>query len=178
MALPLFLDVKRVTPQGRPLSNLSSETAGEKGVGGTLALKEGTAIIDLRQRADFEEFSLPGSVNLPFANSSSPSPFSDPAVLEALWSKLDNYFSTPPDDLGLLLQGKRIMVLCYDGDSSRVATSVLRAKGYEADSVRGGFQAVKDIRAREAVNAEPPTNTQAIKQGIAVAREVELVMPS
>lgn len=34
---------------------------------------------------------------------------------------------------------KRTLVICYDGDTSRVATSVLRAKGYAADSIRGGF---------------------------------------
>lgn len=43
--------------------------------------------------------------------------------------------------------GKRILVLCYDGDSARVATSVLRAKGYEADSIRGGFKALGEMRA-------------------------------
>lgn len=36
-----------------------------------------------------------------------------------------------------------ILVVCYDGDSARVATSVLRAKGVEADSVRGGHRALK-----------------------------------
>jgi rhodanese-related sulfurtransferase len=38
---------------------------------------------------------------------------------------------------------RHVLVVCYNGDSARVATSVLRAKGLEADSVRGGYGALK-----------------------------------
>lgn len=41
------------------------------------------------------------------------------------------------------LGSHHVLVLCYNGDTARVATSVLRAKGLEADSVRGGFHALK-----------------------------------
>ena len=37
-----------------------------------------------------------------------------------------------------------MLVICYNGDTARVATSVLRAKGIEADSLRGGYQALRD----------------------------------
>ena len=37
-----------------------------------------------------------------------------------------------------------MLVLCYGGDTSRVATSVLRAKGVDAVSVGGGFQALQN----------------------------------
>lgn len=37
----------------------------------------------------------------------------------------------------------RVLVVCYDGDTARVATSVLRAKGIDADSVRGGHRALR-----------------------------------
>lgn len=36
-----------------------------------------------------------------------------------------------------------VLVVCYDGDTARVATSVLRAKGLDADSVRGGHHALR-----------------------------------
>lgn len=36
-----------------------------------------------------------------------------------------------------------VLVVCYDGDTARVATSVLRAKGLNADSVRGGYRALR-----------------------------------
>ncbi|KAI0160048.1 tryptophan synthase beta subunit-like PLP-dependent enzyme [Hypoxylon sp. FL1284] len=139
IALPSFLDVQRTT-----YHDLKSGVTDA-----TVTLKEDTAIIDLRQSADFEQFSFPGATNLPFASPSRTSPFSDPAVLEALWPQLDAYFSKPQDDLLSQIQGKRILVLCYDGDSSRVATSVLRAKGYAAESVRGGFRALNELGAPE-----------------------------
>ena len=41
------------------------------------------------------------------------------------------------------LGSHHVLVVCYDGDTARVATSVLRAKGLEADSVRGGFHALQ-----------------------------------
>ncbi|KAM3560262.1 hypothetical protein ARSEF4850_003742 [Beauveria asiatica] len=34
---------------------------------------------------------------------------------------------------------KDTLVVCYDGDSARVAASVMRAKGYAANSLRGGL---------------------------------------
>ncbi|KAI1454179.1 tryptophan synthase beta subunit-like PLP-dependent enzyme [Annulohypoxylon moriforme] len=177
-ALPLFLDVKRSSSQGVPLSDPKVEMAYEKNLSGSIAVKDGAIIIDLRQPIDFDRFSLPGSVNLPFAEPSKPSPFSDPAVLEALWLKLEDFFKTPSDYAHPLVQGKRILLLCYDGDSSRVATSVLRAKGYEADSLRGGFRALGELDIRQARGECIVSNSPGSKQGIAVTCEVQLATPS
>lgn len=105
-----------------------------------------TSIIDLRQPLDFQDFHLPGSVNVPFVHEDTPSPFSEPYVLESLWKKLEETFKTPDTELLSLLQGRRVLLVCYDGDSARVATSVLRAKGYEADSIKGGFRALRRLR--------------------------------
>lgn len=163
----MFLDVRVPSREG--------PTAHEKGFGGAVKLKSGVAIIDLRQAIDFEKFSLPDSINLPFADQSRPSPFFDPSVLESLWRKLDNHFTTPRDELLPLVQRKQILLLCYDGDSSRVATSVLRAKGYEAVSIRGGFRALGELDAGVA-NGEFVTDSN--KAGMAVMREVELTTPS
>ncbi|KAI2607792.1 tryptophan synthase beta subunit-like PLP-dependent enzyme [Hypoxylon sp. NC1633] len=176
IALPLFLDVKMVSPHDVLLSDLRPDVTNKNGLGRAVALKEGVTIIDLRQTVDFKKFNFPGSINLPFADPSRPSPFSDPAVLEALWPKLDAHFRSPRDELLLLVQCKRILVLCYDGDSSRVATSVLRAQGYEADSVRGGFRALGELDAgKTARDSSVITSNQESKAGIAVLREVELV---
>lgn len=166
-ALPLFLDVKRSSQDG-----LLPDPKG------SIAVKDGAIIIDLRQPADFDVFNIPGSVNLPFADPSKLSPFSDPAVLRALWIKLEDFFKTPSDYAHPLIQGKRILLLCYDGDSSRVATSVLRAKGYEADSLRGGFRALGELDIRQARGECIVSNSQGSKQGIAVTCEVQLVTPS
>ncbi|EGO61136.1 hypothetical protein NEUTE1DRAFT_76914 [Neurospora tetrasperma FGSC 2508] len=105
-----------------------------------------TSIIDLRQPLDFHDFHLPGSVNVPFVHEDTPSPFSEPYILESLWKRLEETFKAPSKELRDLLRGRRILLLCYDGDSARVATSVLRAKGHEADSIKGGFKALRRLR--------------------------------
>ncbi|KAK3396824.1 tryptophan synthase beta subunit-like PLP-dependent enzyme [Sordaria brevicollis] len=104
-----------------------------------------TCIIDFRQPLDFYEFHLPGSVNVPFVHEDTPSPFAEPYVLESLWKRLEETFKAPSKELDLL-RGRRILFVCYDGDSARVATSVLRAKGHEADSIKGGIKALRRLR--------------------------------
>ncbi|KAI1647395.1 tryptophan synthase beta subunit-like PLP-dependent enzyme [Daldinia loculata] len=177
--LPLFLETRRVATNEEVLSGILQEATSQNGLSEAITLKDDAVIIDIRQPVAFGEFSLPGSVNLPFVDSLTASPFSDPAVLEALWLKIDEYFRAPCSEVVSLLRGKRILILCYDGDSSRVATSVLRAKGYEADSVRGGFQGLAKLQLREAKGHHYiVANGQRPKQGITLTREVELVMPS
>lgn len=111
-----------------------------------MAPKPGISIIDIRQPLDFQTFHLPGSINVPFVDEATPSPFSNPEVLESLWTKLEETFKDPGKELLALLNGKQVLLLCYDGDSARVATSVLRAKGHEADSLKGGFKALRRLR--------------------------------
>lgn len=93
---------------------------------------------------DFSAWNLPGSVNVPLhtLHAHSPKPFFDPLVLEAQWAELEAIFR---DELSLSqLREKHVLVICYNGDTARVATSVLRAKGIESDSLRGGYQALRD----------------------------------
>lgn len=111
-----------------------------------VAPKPDTAVIDLRQPLDFQDFHLPGSVNVPFVHEDTTSPFSDPQVLDALWRKLEDTFKDPSKELHDLIHSKQILLLCYDGDSARVATSVLHAKGCEAGSIKGGFKALRKLR--------------------------------
>lgn len=107
--------------------------------------KPDTIVVDLRQREDFEEFSLPGSVNFPLVAADTRHPFADPSVLATLWRKLNSTLGPENPDICEQLKGKRSLILCYDGDSARVATSVLRAKGYSADSMRGGVEALYEL---------------------------------
>ncbi|PHH62157.1 hypothetical protein CDD81_7531 [Ophiocordyceps australis] len=143
-------DVLRHTPQLVFANNSELQ--------GLIESQPGTTILDLRQAADFAHFRLPCSVNLAFVHRDTAGPFSDPKVLKDLWQRLDGTFKHPSDDLRNLISGKRILVLCYDGDSSRVATSVLRARGFEADSIRGGFKALYALRAEP--SATPPDSPQ------------------
>ena len=107
--------------------------------------KDGIAIIDLRQAGDFNESKLPGSVNLPIAQAGAKSPFFDPSLLSDTWKRLEDEFASPGDSLREAITGKRILVVCYDGDSARIAASVMRAKGHEVDSLRDGLDGLASM---------------------------------
>ncbi|CAG8908556.1 unnamed protein product [Penicillium egyptiacum] len=120
-----------------------------------IVLKPQNRVLDLRQQDDFHAWHLPGSTNLPLSSIGphSPSPFSDPSVLETQWLELEKIFK---DDVLVSDLGRHhVLVVCYDGDSARVATSVLRAKGLEADSVRGGHRALRMY----GIGSESPIST-------------------
>lgn len=143
----------------------------------TACPKSETTIIDLRQAADFGEFHVPGSTNVPFVMADQPSPFSDPSVLKALWTRLEDTFKTPNQDIQSLIQGKRVLLLCYDGDSSRVANSVLRAKGYETESIRGGFSVLRQLR-DEAERSLANATQQQGQIWLKLSSETEGIQPS
>lgn len=143
-ALDAFFDINRGALLDMVLSDPTKVNTIE--LHNILHSKQDTAVIDLRQPGDFKNFQLPGSVNMPFVNPSTPGPFSDSKTLESLWQRLEETFKSPSQEIQSLLCDKRILLTCYDGDSARVATSVLRANGYEADSIRGGFMALSKMR--------------------------------
>ncbi|KAJ4143317.1 hypothetical protein NW765_000459 [Fusarium oxysporum] len=122
-----------------------------------------TQILDFRCSSDYDAFHLPNSVNMPLDalrnGPSSGSPFADPAddcaMLEELWLELESLFNikdkagnrnASAEALMSILRGKRVLTLCYDGDSARVANSVLRAKGVEAECIRGGYSALAKLQ--------------------------------
>lgn len=99
-------------------------------------------ILDLRTADDFANRHLPGAISRPLSSldSSTPSPFSDPAVMERQWKELETVFDLTT--IGLLKRAGCVWLVCYGGDTSRVATSVLRAKGVTANSLKGGVSAL------------------------------------
>lgn len=101
-------------------------------------------LVDLRKPDDFALDHIPGSHNLPLqtANASTPSPFFAAHVLEAQWKELETTFTNERIDAHEL-SGKNVCVICYNGDTARVATSILRAKGVAANSIKGGIQALR-----------------------------------
>lgn len=110
---------------------------------GETTLKPNRCVIDLRQAKDFDDWHLPGAVNIPLKtlDAQTPSPFKEPSMLESQWTELEGLFQQS-GSMAAALTNTRVMVVCYSGDTSRVATSVLRAKGVEADNVRGGWKAL------------------------------------
>ncbi|KKY19742.1 putative cysteine synthase [Phaeomoniella chlamydospora] len=108
------------------------------------------AVLDLRSHQDYQSWHMPGSVNVPFESITtiSKSPFFDSKVLEQQWREMESFFASQIrqctiDGVDSLLP-KKIQLICYNGDSSRVATSILRAKGVEASSIAGGIANVKN----------------------------------
>jgi rhodanese-related sulfurtransferase len=94
-------------------------------------------------------------VNLPLSSldANTTSPFSDAAVLEAQWRELDALFKLESSALSAV-QGRRVLLVCYGGNTARVATSVLRARGIDASSIRGGYQAVAQVDLLQNGNAQ------------------------
>nr|ADI46689.1 cysteine synthase [Monascus purpureus] len=127
---------------------------------GDVVLRSQRCVLDLRKERDFAIWHLSGSVNVPLQSldSDTPGPFADASVLEAQWLELDRLFSER-DVLGKL-QAQRVLLLCYGGDTARIAASVLRAKGIEADNVRGGYQALMEALLSECRVTAPTVGAQ------------------
>nr|XP_036581885.1 cysteine synthase [Colletotrichum truncatum]KAF6790442.1 cysteine synthase [Colletotrichum truncatum] len=107
-----------------------------------------TVVIDLRRQEDYETLHIPESQNIPLVESKDWEPFSDPKVLETLWLKLEATFEKT-SEMGKKVEQYRekpVLLLCYNGNNARVAASVLRAKGFEADCVRGGYLALERLQ--------------------------------
>ncbi|KAM0385817.1 hypothetical protein ACHAPY_000363 [Fusarium culmorum] len=169
-AIDAFFDVDRGALLDMVLADPKSASVSTIDLHGILRSRQDTTIIDLRQPQEFSNFHLPGAVNIPFVNDNTPSPFSDAKLLETLWKSLEDTFKKPNQDLQSLLQDRRILLTCCDGDSARVATSVLRAKGYEADSIRGGFQALNKMR--DSSNQASLDGTREPSPWVGLTREV------
>jgi cysteine synthase A len=107
-----------------------------------LNLQFGSIILDLRTPLDFSQWHLPAAANVPLnsLDSTTPSPFFDSTTLEKVWKELESLFSSTQF---AALNGRDVIVACYDGDVSRVATSVLRNRGVNASSIKGGIRGLE-----------------------------------
>lgn len=168
-ALDAFFDVDRGALLDMVLADPKSGLSTAINLQSILRSRPDTTIIDLRQSQDFKSFHLPSSINMPFVHNSTPSPFSDAKLLESLWKALEDSFKSPKPEMQSLLQGKKILLTCYDGDSARVATSVLRAKGYEVDSIKGGFGALNKMR--QSSNQAGASDTTESSSWVELAKE-------
>ncbi|TVY71544.1 Cysteine synthase [Lachnellula suecica] len=107
----------------------------------TLDLHSGLSILDLRTFLDFNKCHLPTATNLPLeiVDSATPSPFFDSETLKKVWTELELVV----DKRLASFSDKNLLIVCYDGDVSRVATSVLRQKGVNASSVKHGMRGLE-----------------------------------
>jgi hypothetical protein len=101
------------------------------------------------------------------------SPYYDADLLERQWRELNTMFTDGTQQFSLA-SGSDVIVLllCYDGDTSRLASSILRAKGVEAFSLKGGALGISgplgkltDVVARVSVASDEPVSSKgAVKQ--------------
>ncbi|RKF59662.1 Cysteine synthase B [Erysiphe neolycopersici] len=98
-------------------------------------------IFDLRTAVDFDIWHLPGATSKPLVNltAETKSPYFDTETMELIWPELMTMFSSYAADKKRSLEKKTIVLICYNGDTSRVATSILRAHGVEALNLMYGM---------------------------------------
>lgn len=104
-----------------------------------------TTFLDLRSPHDFDTNHIGGSISLPLPGLSGPGNtylFDDIERLHAQWKSMKAMFSTDPLPHGLdAVPGPKVMI-CYNGETSRLATAVMRARGMEVFSIKGGMPAL------------------------------------
>jgi rhodanese-related sulfurtransferase len=107
-----------------------------------------TVVIDLRGRKRFQEQHLPGSILLVEDGPELPSGdvFGDAKAVHATWTRLRDLFEGPAA-AGLLERCNKakaaVVVVDHDGSAACIATALLRARGIEAFSIRGGFTSLR-----------------------------------
>ena len=137
-----------------------------------LSKKPNRLVLDLRSPADFDSWHLPHSINVPLESLSAttPNPFVDPDTLAKQWREHEERTFNfghqgserainQPEWLNILSENAQkiaVTLLCYDGDTSRIATSVLRNKGIEATSIKGGRNAIFALYSRTPLCEAPP----------------------
>lgn len=122
-------------------------------------VREADLLIDLRKPADFSRWSLPHAINVPLEtlDENNLRPFSNSKILEKQWSELAAVLEEKKDSLIAAAQGRDVVLVCYDGDTARIATSILRAKNIEAFSIRGG---VRELRRTWDLMEKTPKTTE------------------
>jgi len=74
--------------------------------------------------------------------------FEDADVVFRVWNAIQELFSGSQGlkALEVIKRGQRgAVVVCYDGDASRMVSSTLRHQGIEAFSVKGGFGGLMSV---------------------------------
>ena len=115
-------------------------------------------LLDFRCPSDFAANHISTAVNIPLRTLSKfdRSPYEDSNVLEAQWLELEAKFGgNQKEENWRVFEGRSVVLICYSGDTARVATSVLRATGVEAISIRGGMDKVmREIAASDLPETE------------------------
>jgi rhodanese-related sulfurtransferase len=112
----------------------------------------GPLVIDLRDLTAFKTAHVLGAHCVPLQGLSPDTAngdlFGDAEAVHWAWTKLRELLSQ--QQIANLLKAtqatkREVLVICYDGDASRLATSMLRSRGIEASSVEGGWKGLKEV---------------------------------
>jgi len=99
--------------------------------------------LDLRSRPDFELSHVTGAYSSPLPNlaakTKSPFDFEDVEALIDQWKELNLLIESPAASQWLSTIKHPLVVICYNGDTSRLLTAILRARGVEAYSFSNGM---------------------------------------
>ncbi|KAI0387362.1 tryptophan synthase beta subunit-like PLP-dependent enzyme [Hypomontagnella monticulosa] len=107
------------------------------------AVPSSIRFVDLRSRVDFDLCHVKSAYNFPMsgltAETKSPFDFGDINALIEQSKGVDSLLKSP--ELSKWLSGATspLVVLCYNGETSRLMTAALRAQGVEAYSFKGGM---------------------------------------
>ena len=104
-------------------------------------------VIDLRSSEDFEDWHVRGATSIPLATltAATPSPFDDVDTLQNQWKELKAKCDDQELGHGLDVVSGPVLMLCYNGETSRLSTAVMRAQGVQAYSVRNGIATIRGI---------------------------------
>ncbi|KAJ5106688.1 hypothetical protein N7456_003363 [Penicillium angulare] len=96
-------------------------------------------LIDFRPKAAFDQGHIKGSKSLPLSETIDDF-FGDSYAVEKRWLELSDLLAREP----WLLEKTPgpVLIVCTEGDTGRMAASMLRARGREAFSLEGGFEAI------------------------------------
>lgn len=104
-----------------------------------LAKEDLTRVLDLRSSNMFNQFRIPSSLNIPVLEdiypNCAPNPFLNASEMARQWPILDEKLRQVAKEY----EGKKILVVCEHGGSSRSANSILRKFGVESYTIRGGI---------------------------------------
>jgi rhodanese-related sulfurtransferase len=125
-----------------PPTSRSSSLAEIDG-GRPLRTSRAVVIVDIRPREAYSKGHVHAALNI--ALSSAPDElYGDAQAVENRWHEMWESINGP---LSLWPQRSNkklleVLVLCNNGDSGRMAVSILRAKGLEAFTIEGGYDAL------------------------------------
>ncbi|KAH7084357.1 cysteine synthase [Paraphoma chrysanthemicola] len=109
----------------------------------------GTLVVDLRSSQDYIIQNIPGSLSTPlpglqhgFAGRDL---FGDADAVHEVWTRIQRWLQSATVAIVLAQAARsqqKVLLLCYDGFASQLASSAFRERKVEAYTVRGGFPAL------------------------------------